>query len=451
VIFLAAPISADSPPAQKALTVKTAKNTSISELIKSLGYSLDDRNIQEFLRDFMQMNKDIKSLSVIPKGTAVKMPLKWLTEKSPKMAMRKKRGPSKRKEEKERPLQRVRSDEIVLRNLGTLLYALTEVSSFTSKGVKVFSLGDKNEISLDTSAFPLVELPDKTMIVLDYRGILPEELKDVIEVTWPEYRIVSGHGIQGLKSSIAELLNAVGYSSFNDSTVVFGGKAKIELRPDFVVKKVSDDIFSGEIIAVSIVTPNEYKLPDAFKEWAGKEGIRIVELFLREPPLFRELAEVQALPERDLKMLSQSFLALLGFPVKRGETLRISGDKDYEFTMKTDVTVVEHNTVKAIQFSEVPSAVDRYAKSRGFDVLSISPNEERWTVLRKIMGFLSLNYTDNPEKTASYITPRKAKYRLSMPGTLVRSKKGLFFFTDTDTDVDVFSSLMDDHVKLIRF
>ncbi|MGD1075915.1 MAG: hypothetical protein ABR903_07545, partial [Thermodesulfovibrionales bacterium] len=89
----------------------------------------------------------------------------------------------------------------MLRNLGTLLYALTDVSSVKSSGVKVFSLGEKNEISLNTSAFPLVELPDKTVIMLDYRGILPEELKDIIEVSWPEYRIVTGHGIQNLKGS----------------------------------------------------------------------------------------------------------------------------------------------------------------------------------------------------------------------------------------------------------
>jgi hypothetical protein len=450
VLFLAALISADSPSAQRALTVKAAQNTSIADLIQSLGYSLEDRNLQAFLRDFMQMNRDMKSLSMIPKGTVVKLPLKWLAGKSPKTAVKKRRT-VQREGGKERSLERDQTDEIVLRNLGTLLYALTDVSSVRSSGIKVFSLGEKNEISLNTTAFPLVELSDKTVIILDYRGILPEELKDIIEVSWPEYRVVSSHGIQDLKGSIGQLLNAIGYSSFGDSRLVFGGKAKIELNPDFVVMKMADDIFNGEIIAVSIVRPNEYMIPDALKERAQKGGVRIVELFLREPPLFHKNAEAQSLPDKDLETLSDNFLALLGYPVKRGETLRLSGMNEYEFTMKTDVTVTAHHAVKAIQFAEVPPAAVKYAKSRGFDVLSISPDEEKGVVLKKIMGFLALDYIENPEMTTAYITPKKVKYRLFMPGFLVRSRKELFFFTDSDIDVDLFSSVMDDQVKLIKF
>jgi hypothetical protein len=67
------------------------------------------------------------------------------------------------------------------------------------------------------------------------------------------------------------------------------------------------------------------------------------------------------------------------------------------------------------------------------------------------MGFLALDYIENPEMTTAYITPKKVKYRLFMPGFLVRSRKELFFFTDSDIDVDLFSSVMDDQVKLIKF
>ncbi|MGD1075914.1 MAG: hypothetical protein ABR903_07540 [Thermodesulfovibrionales bacterium] len=68
LILLATLISAASPSAQRALTVKIDHNTSVEDLIQSLGYSLKDRDIQAFLKDFMQMNGDMKSLSMIPKG-----------------------------------------------------------------------------------------------------------------------------------------------------------------------------------------------------------------------------------------------------------------------------------------------------------------------------------------------------------------------------------------------
>jgi general secretion pathway protein A len=71
----------------KQLTLITTKDISLSELIKSSGYDLDDKDIGLFLRDFISLNGNIKRLSVIPKGTTVRLPLKNLKAKEDKITL----------------------------------------------------------------------------------------------------------------------------------------------------------------------------------------------------------------------------------------------------------------------------------------------------------------------------------------------------------------------------
>ena len=71
----------------KQLTLVTTKDTSLSELIKSSGYDLDDKDISLFLRDFISLNKNLKRLSVIPKETTVRLPLKNMKAKEDKIIL----------------------------------------------------------------------------------------------------------------------------------------------------------------------------------------------------------------------------------------------------------------------------------------------------------------------------------------------------------------------------
>ena len=453
--LLALIISFDSSPGSvtarnKTVTVKVSSNSSLGELIKTMGYSLEGKNVAAFLKDFTRLNEDIKSLSGIPRGTLVRIPLrnlvplgrKKITEANDQRVERKKgqhgdRGTS--------------GDDLVLRNLSTLLLALTDVTRIKSDGVMVLSTDNKAELSVDTASFPLVELADKRVIMLDYRGTLPAELKDIIEISWPEYRVVSCHGIKNLKGSVSALLDSIGYSAFGSGKVIMWDTAKVELLPDFVVMKTGEDVLNTEIAAVSIVQPGEYGIPEEFREWARNKGVRILELYTREPHLLRAKAHAVSLEEKDVESLSERFLTLLAYTVKKGETFSFGGKGGYRFAMKTDMSFREKGKVKAIQFATLPEPQLRFAERKGVEMLSIDPRSGRTAALREIMDFVSVSYSERPEKTSLVITPKKAKYRLFAPGILVRSRKGTFFLTEAGADASLLGSLVGKDVRLVTF
>lgn len=63
---------------KKFLEVDVAKDASLMELVETNGYVLKDENTNFFLKEFMDLNVNIKSIRMIPKGSSVKLPLKYL-------------------------------------------------------------------------------------------------------------------------------------------------------------------------------------------------------------------------------------------------------------------------------------------------------------------------------------------------------------------------------------
>lgn len=433
------------------LTIKTAKSTSLSDLITSSGHDIDGKDVSFFLKDFIPLNRDIKNLSMISKGTIVKLPLKNLKAKGRKIISHRKVSGLEPQKEPQLGYQ-IEEDAMILKNMKILLDSLAEGTSIKSEGIKIFSVNNNgSELSFDSSFFPLIELADNSVIMLDYKGILPGEIKDIVEVSWPEYKIVSNHGIKDIKNIISLLLDFIGYSSFSDCKVILGGRTKIEFFADLVIIKKSDDILNGELIMISIIRPNEYSTPDKFKDWATNRKVKIIELFLREPPLSQGMAEVVYMPEKEVDKFSERFLTLLGYEFKRGDYLRLSDREEYKFNIRVALTITSGNRIKAIDFSEISEPAIRYAKKRGFDMIGIGQREGRSEVVRKIMGLLSINYNDKPEATSSYITPKGVKYRLIAPGILVESKNGLLFLPDPDAYTEFSSPLFNDAITLVQF
>lgn len=450
LFFPYADASAGNPSGGKILTIKTAKNTSLSELITSSGYDINDKNVYFFLRDFVSLNRDIKSLSMISKGTSVRLPLKYLTVKGRKITPYRKvikRAVTKKEASHEYQKEQ---DAIFKSNVKILLDSLTEGTSIIFDGIKVFSISDKSELSFNTSFFPLIKLSDKRLIMIDYRGILPEEIKDIIEISWPEYKIIS-NGEKDIKKIYSLLLDSIGYSLFKDVKIIFVGKAKIEFFTDFVIMKKSEDILEGEFTAINIIKPDEYRTPDEFKKWAENRKIRIIELFLRDPPLSKGVAEIVYMSEKEVDKFSERFLTLLGYEFNRGVYFRLSDRKEYEFNIKADLSITSGRRAKIIDFSEISEPVIRYAKKRGFDMINVEPRERRSEVVRKIMELLSINYKDKPDATSYYITPKGIRYRVIAPGILVKLKNGLFFLVDSEVDARFLSNLVNDNLTIVKF
>jgi hypothetical protein len=67
------------------------------------------------------------------------------------------------------------------------------------------------------------------------------------------------------------------------------------------------------------------------------------------------------------------------------------------------------------------------------------------------MALLSLNRSDTPKTNAPYLTPKGSRYRLLLPGNVVRTPKGQFFMTGSELDSDLLKKVVADGVTVIQF
>ena len=275
----------------KILVITIDKDISLDDLILSSGYSLEDENTQFLLKDFMRLNAFIKSISVLKKGTVIRLPLSYLkriegrtgkTYASTAIKRGKKKTFRKKDIKKTAVVVFTLDKSIILGNIKTLFQSLGDNISIETEGFKIFDIGEKSELSLDKTFFPLIDLHNERILVFDYKGILSEELKNLLEISWPEFRIVSYKEGMDLKQLVYFLLRESGYSVKKSEKLVVGGRNQIEYYPDFLVFRENDDFIDSQLSFVSIIDHNAKKTPDSLVAWLNNRGIRLIELSNQE-------------------------------------------------------------------------------------------------------------------------------------------------------------------------
>lgn len=445
---------------EKTLVVKTERDMSLEALVTRAGYSLDDENTPYFLRDFVTMNPAVKSLSVLKKGTAIRLPLKYLKRsggqaEAPQAisVVRSARKTVIRKKEAGLAagagfdLDKVR----ILGNIKTLFESLGDSVTVEAEGLKVFSIGEKSELSLERSFFPSIILHNEHIIVFDYTGILPEELKNLLEISWPEFRIVSYRKGMDLKRLFAVLLNESGYVIRNGEKFIMGGRSRIEYNPDFLVFRRTDDVMESEISLISIIDTDESRTPDSLLNWLSARGIRIAEIAYHASAQPRNTAAATVLEKQTPPgEFAEGLLRRLGYDVERNRTIDLSHRKEFSFKIQADFSIKSGNRPKVIELSELSDDEMSYARKRGLDIFCIDPREDRTEIAGKLVSFLALKSSNHPLSTSALITPKNVRYRLYLPGVYAESRKGAFFLTDSELDTRLLEKIVRDKITILK-
>lgn len=446
----------------KVLSVRPPNDISLYELITKSGYSIADEDVASFLTDFTKLNEDIKSISNIKKGTTVRLPLQNLKKTGNELASSgetsglhavKRRIVKKKEQKKFEAETNLANKEMLLRNIKILSRYLYDNSTVGAEGLKFFSVNEKTEIALDTSYFPVIELNTKRVLIVDYTGILPEEIGNIVELTWPEYRIVSFKPQATFKQIIGSLLESMGYAVNEARTVVAGGRTKIEYNADFIIFKKTSDILDSKIWIVGIVDNDGYSTPESLMGWFSMRDINLIELSHNETRN-RHAAGADASyidSDGNARVFAEAVLSRLGYKYSSNTSHNLSDRKEFTYRLKADLSINLGYRTKVFEFTELSDDEINFAKKKGIDIACIKPLEERRAVLSKILSLLSLHYSGSTASVSSSITPKGVKYRLLSPGFFVHSIHGPIFFTDSDLEPALLREIITDQISVIKF
>jgi len=453
----------EKTPDNRILALKLQKNISLYDLIQTSGYGISDENVVLFLTEFMELNPSVKSVSALKKGTLVRMPIRHLKKTVGSLSLFQEKGEVSglklRTARKRTPVRRADHEalhiekSLLLRNIQSLFTALGEDISLEKEGFKYFALSEKSDISFDAGLFPVMDLHNDRILVIDYMGAFPEEIKNLLEVSWPEYRVVSSRGGIDLRGIVPLLLQESGYLFEDGGKMISGGSAQVEYHTDFLVHGKNGKPMTGDISLVSILGKGEYQTPQEIISWFMNRDIRIIELTEQD----RKYANRSPGTAFDMRRNSrgeafvENLLTLMGFPFSRDKNIDLSPSKEIRFNMRVDLLIDMGFKKKIVDFSGISDQEVKYGQKFGLDIVQIEPWERKKDVLRKIMSLLSLSFTNSPRKNAHLLTPRDTRYRLLLPGFVVHSLKGVFFMTDTDLDEELQKSILSAGISVVKF
>lgn len=423
------------------ISIKAQKDISLSDLIMSSGFEIEDDKVVHFLENFSRLNENIKSLRLIPKGKIIRLPLKYL-----KFSARVIKGERRVTKPK---VSKVSDKEIELltHNIKKLFEYIGESISVRTGNIIVFPVTEKATLSVDTDYLPLFEVSGYRLILLDIKKSLPREVRDIIEVYWPEYTVVSGRDIKGI---INQVLDTIDYICLDDGRLIIGDDLLAEIKPDCILVRKDKDIIDSDIIILGITKNGESGFPESLLMWAKDIGINIVDLSMEEQPRRRKEAKLFVLPEQKKEFIP-AILSHLGYKVRKNVGLSITDEKDYRFNLMADIAFESGRKTKIIDLSGLPQSALGILKKHGIDIISIDIKDDSRNIIEEILNFLSLPMENHPERVSEIITPKKVKYRVKTKGILVRSEtKDNLLFSDYH-NAELLRSLIDEKISLIKY
>ncbi len=455
--------AAEKAPDNRVLALKLQKNISLDDLIKIAGYSISDEDVVLFLTAFMDLNPSIKSVSTLKKGALVRVPvrhLKKMTDRpAPLREIAERTRPKQYVARKRAPVSLVSpvalkiDKSILLKNIQKLFSSLGEDISLEKEGFKYFSLSEKSDISFDTGQFPIMDLHNDRVLVIDYSDTFPDEMKNLLEISWPEYRVVSPRGRSDLRSIVPLLLQESGYLFQESSKMISGGSAQVEYYSDFLVHGRNGKPMESDISLVSVLDSSEYPTPQEIISWFTDRDIRIIELSEHERKYInRSPGSVHDMHDNAQgRAFVESVLTLMGYPFSRDVNIELSPKKEITFSMRADLLVDMGYKKKVIEFSGVTNQERNYIQKLGIDIAQIEPWEGKSDAIKKIMSLLLPDYTNTPKRNAPSLSPRNTRYRLFVPGFVVKSLRGVFFITDTNLDEELRKNILGEGISVVTF
>ncbi len=458
------------------LVVKISRDSSLEQLLKSKHLDLKDEDVIPFLTELLKLNESIRSISLIKQGTVIRLPLAFLkgsggiadrtvTRTTPEAdAARLQPGatvPSRKSSTVQRESKetlRLQRDTL-LSILKTTFSVLGDDVTVEQDGFRHLAVDDHREIVFDTASYPLIRFPAERVLLIDIGAKLPRSTRDLVEIGWPEYRIISYQGNMDLATVMPLVIEEGGYEVSAGGKIITTGDVHLEYRADMIVIPRSE-VYETTPVFISFLKERDEQTPQSILDWLGKRELHVLEIPSKGnvssmPP---NTATERIPRSGSQKVFSEKILETIGYPFFHDITLTLQVRKDFSYRIKADIGVDLGYRKKLIVFGALSEQERRllagtegdYVNKQGFDIISIHPAASRDAILEQIALLFAQHYEIGSDMRASTVW-EKGRYRLEVSGIVFRSPKGVFLFTHNERVKDEMEFISPESLKIITY
>ncbi|MDY6854251.1 MAG: LysM peptidoglycan-binding domain-containing protein [Thermodesulfobacteriota bacterium] len=337
---------------------------------------------------------------------------------------------------------------------------------YINKGNYYIPIAGGGELTLDTAAFPVVEMKSGKKVILDYNDELPARMEELIESNWEKYKVINVKGEDAIESILYKVVPQLGPYSMKKGDIPIELKEKIitKIWTDWVITEQQSSPQKDRIFAVNILRKGKKGTPPAVKDYIESRGVSIIDLSFTEDnklsgnqkkgsiPRFEK--EVDFLDSSTNKDLISGLLSLINQPFSKDVQIPLqkADSKSFKMGVTVDISMEKGDDTYLISLKDLSDNLIKILDEKGFKVLNIKSNEASETVITQVLHFLGFQFSFSVFEFDTAKKGDSQNIKFIIPGFLIDyndSSRILLTHATLDKNLNYF--LHEKRIKVIRY
>jgi hypothetical protein len=300
-------------------------------------------------------------------------------------------------------------------------------------GEQYIPLKSGGQVTLKADSFPVLNLSSGRRLIVDIKSELPEDIAQLIEADWEDYRVIHLAKNDDLKQAMDKVLSACNFHRIVRAGDCFkmGGDIGLTIAGDWVLipQKGQGDT-PDRILTITLIGSRAEQTPKTVKAYLEKLGIIVIDYpdFIgsdaasEQAPVLKEMTiEKDAdfpLPALLLNLAGQPFSTRVEMPLYGGE------DPAFNVTIQADLFFNRDGKDSIIDTTGLSPHVVSLLTKHHIHVLSLSGLKEPLRMASLILDFLGLPFASKPHHFPAAAREETRDITLSFSGVSFADKAG---------------------------
>jgi LysM repeat protein len=288
-------------------------------------------------------------------------------------------------------------------------------------------------VSIDNSAYPLLQASSGRELILDFGSRMPEEWKGFIHERWPDYEVIAAPLHWDFSRLLDKILSSSGFHSVTrKEPVSIGRDSSVRIVPDFLLLKRPESLLEGDLYIINVLDAPGEALPGEIRDLAREHRITVVEILPvpRGGKAFEGGLPVPFRPSRkitasDTRALLGEVFALMGLDAREQFVYRFAegDDPGLLLEVKADLFVEGDDRSVLVSFRDIAPRIRRALERRDVVSLVFDDGDPLPHVLGRVLSSFGFSYSG---PAVEFFRPDD-RFSISVPGFyfLVRGRPTL--------------------------
>jgi hypothetical protein len=325
------------------------------------------------------------------------------------------------------------------------------------KGTYYFPTKKNNDLVLDLSLYPIIDLEWGGKIVCSFNETLSEEIKDAIKFNWEGARFISLSDDDSSQAIINSVFAATRKHQIQDPISFSDNGITATIKANWVIDKPFKEDETTHKICIFLIENSSEKTHPSICHYLALHNIivkdHLIKKSIHENPQVDEVPmthvdnDIAPINTDNNKTFVKDFVSALAFDyIEDVHVSFLYAGMQLQSTLNQIST--QTGTSLLVDFGNIYGDAIQAVKNTGFNIIQIQNNDDYHSIIIKLLTALNLSFTPDPSLLVAN-RPETSNISLTIPGLLTEINKTKILVSHVTLPDDVINFIKDQGIKLI--